>query len=68
MREDVAHVAAIARAVEGRVVALTRAHTLLAEGGWTGAELHLLERAGHAPHEQQPALVAGIIRDFVAER
>ena len=30
---------AFARAVQGRVAALTRAHTLLAEGGWTGAEL-----------------------------
>jgi PAS domain S-box-containing protein len=33
---------AFARAVEGRVAALTRAHTLLAEGGWTGAELRAL--------------------------
>jgi PAS domain S-box-containing protein len=31
-----------ARAVEGRVAALTRAHTLLAEGGWSGAELRAL--------------------------
>ncbi|MDB5372373.1 MAG: hypothetical protein JWP04_1015 [Belnapia sp.] len=30
---------AFARAVQGRVAALTRAHTLLAEGGWSGAEL-----------------------------
>ena len=33
---------AFARAVEGRVAALTRAHTLLAEGGWSGAELRAL--------------------------
>ena len=31
-----------------------------------GADLHLLQGAGHAPHEQQPAVVAGVIRDFVA--
>ncbi len=33
---------AFARAVEGRVAALTRAHTLLAEAGWTGADLRVL--------------------------
>ncbi|MBL6457483.1 PAS domain-containing protein [Belnapia sp. T6] len=31
-----------ARAVQGRVASLTRAHTLLAEGGWSGAELRSL--------------------------
>ena len=35
---------AFARAVQGRVAALTRAHTLLAEGGWTGAELRAVLR------------------------
>jgi PAS domain S-box-containing protein len=33
---------AYARAVEGRVMALARAHTLLAERRWTGAELRAL--------------------------
>lgn len=48
---------------DDRIVSLD-AHRTAAEG--LGAELHLLEGAGHAPHEQQPAVVAGIIRDFVA--
>jgi PAS domain S-box-containing protein len=34
--------AAYARAIEGRVTALARAHTLLAEGRWTGASLRSL--------------------------
>jgi PAS domain S-box-containing protein len=38
--------AAFARAVEGRVNALARAHTLLSRGGWTGASL--AEVAGDA--------------------
>ncbi len=33
---------AFARAIEGRVNALARAQTLLAEGGWTGTQLRLL--------------------------
>ncbi|WP_052213966.1 sensor histidine kinase [Belnapia sp. F-4-1] len=40
---------AFARSVEGRVAALTRAHTLLAEGGWTGAELRVLLQGELAP-------------------
>lgn len=34
-----------AAAVEGRVAALARAHTMLAEGGWVGAELRALLQA-----------------------
>ena len=49
--------------IDDRIVSLD-AHRTAAEG--LGAELHLLEGAGHAPHEHQPAVVAGIIRDFVA--
>lgn len=48
--------------IDDRIVSLD-AHRTAAER--LGAELHLLEGAGHAPHEQQPAVVAGIIRDFV---
>ncbi|MDZ7673900.1 MAG: alpha/beta hydrolase [Acidimicrobiales bacterium] len=29
------------------------------------AELHLLERVGHAPHEQVPGLVASLVSEFV---
>lgn len=57
--------AVVVGGIEDRIVTLEQ-HRAAADG--LGAELHLLERAGHAPHEQQPALVAGIIRDFVAER
>ncbi|MBL6080084.1 PAS domain S-box protein [Belnapia sp. T18] len=37
--------AAYARAVEGRVSALARAHTLLADAQWVGADLHSLAEA-----------------------
>ena len=40
---------AFARAVEGRVSALSRAHTLLAEGRWDGAELGALAEGELAP-------------------
>jgi PAS domain S-box-containing protein len=40
---------AFARAVEGRVSALSRAHTLLAEGRWDGAELGVLAAGELAP-------------------
>ena len=43
-----------ARAVEGRVKALARAHTLLAEGRWDGAELR--------------ALLEGELKPFLAEQ
>ena len=44
---------AFARAVQGRVAALTRAHTLLAEGGWTGAELRAVLQGEFGPLPQQ---------------
>ncbi|MFC7739051.1 PAS domain S-box protein [Roseomonas sp. GCM10028921] len=42
-------------AIEARVAALARAHSLLAEGGWTGADLRTLaekELAAYAPAEE----------------
>ncbi|MES2710747.1 MAG: PAS domain-containing protein [Pseudomonadota bacterium] len=41
--------AAYAQSIEGRVNALARAHTLLAEGSWTGADLMTLTRGELAP-------------------
>lgn len=41
--------ATYAQAIEGRVKALARAHTLLAEGRWTGADLLTLARGELAP-------------------
>jgi two-component sensor histidine kinase len=38
-----------ARAVEGRVAALARAHALLAEGAWAGTGLRVLAERGLAP-------------------
>ena len=49
--------------IDDRIVSV-EAHRTAAEG--LDADLHLVEGAGHAPHEQQPDVVAGIIRDFVA--
>ena len=46
---------AYARAVEGRVMALARAHTLLAAGRWTGAGLRALLEAELAPFLSAPA-------------
>jgi PAS domain S-box-containing protein len=45
--------AAFVAAVEGRVAALARAHTLLAEEGWTGAGLRevVARELGHCPAE-----------------
>lgn len=40
---------AFARAVEGRVAAITRAHTLLAKSGWNGAGLHAVLRGEIGP-------------------
>lgn len=48
--------------IDDRIVSLEQ-HRITAEG--LGADLHLLEGAGHAPHEQQPSVVARLIRDFV---
>ncbi|WP_149537324.1 PAS domain S-box protein [Siccirubricoccus phaeus] len=42
-------VVSFAQAVEGRVMALARAHTLLARGRWTGASLAALVAAEMAP-------------------
>ncbi len=41
--------ASYAGAIEGRVKALARAHTLLAEGRWAGADLHSLAQGELAP-------------------
>lgn len=38
-----------------------------AVGAGLGAEVHLLEGAGHAPHEQRPDAVADVVRRFVAD-
>ncbi|SDB64209.1 sensor histidine kinase [Belnapia rosea] len=51
-REDPA---AFARAVQGRVAALTRAHTLLAKGGWSGAGLRTLLQGEVEPFLGAPA-------------
>ena len=42
--------AGYARAVEGRIAALARAHGLLAKGSWSGAALEEMLRAELAPH------------------
>ncbi|WP_372622424.1 sensor histidine kinase [Falsiroseomonas sp.] len=42
-------VEAYARAVEGRVAALSRAHTLLAKGHWRGADLRIVAEEALAP-------------------
>jgi pimeloyl-ACP methyl ester carboxylesterase len=49
--------------INDRIVSLEQ-HRAAVAG--LGAELHLVEGAGHAPHEQRPELVAAHIRDFVA--
>jgi two-component sensor histidine kinase len=41
--------AGFARAIEGRVRALARAHTLLAEGRWSGTDLRVLAEGEMAP-------------------
>src|SRR4051794_12476194 len=58
--------AAYARMVEGRVAALARAHTLLAENHWTGADLASLLRAElqpFLPAEGPPSATPRIILD-----
>lgn len=50
--------------VDDRIVS-TDAHRAVADG--LGADLHLLEGAGHAPHEQRPDEVADIVGGFVAD-
>src|SRR5690606_19361159 len=59
---EVAVPAVVIGGIDDRIVSV-EAHRAAAEG--LGAELHLLEGAGHAPHEQQPGVVARLIRDFV---
>lgn len=49
--------------INDRIVSLEQ-HRVAVAG--LDAELHLVEGAGHAPHEQRPELVAAHIRDFVA--
>ena len=48
--------------IADRIVSVGQ-HRAAADG--LGADLHLLEGAGHAPHEQRPEAVADIIGDFV---
>ncbi len=33
----------------------------------TGARVETVDRAGHAPHLEQPEIVAGLVRDFLSE-
>lgn len=55
--------AVVVGGVDDRIVSIPT-HRAVAEG--LGADLHLLESAGHAPHEQRPGEVAAVIRRFVA--
>jgi PAS domain S-box-containing protein len=51
---------AFAAAVEGRVAALARAHSLLAEEGWAGADLRTVAERELAPyftHPERPAII-----------
>lgn len=52
--------AAFASAVEGRVAALARAHNLLAEGGWAGAELRVLLEAELATFLPESGVPKGV--------
>lgn len=54
--------AVVVGGIDDRIVSVGQ-HRAVAEG--LGADLHLLAGAGHAPHEQQPGVVAGLIREFV---
>ena len=45
---------AFAAAVEARVAALGRVHSLLAEGGWSGADLRAVAERELAPHATHP--------------
>jgi pimeloyl-ACP methyl ester carboxylesterase len=49
--------------IDDRIVSVDQ-HRTAATG--LRADLHLLEGAGHAPHEQQPATVAVLIRELAA--
>lgn len=54
--------AVVVGGVEDRIVSAP-AQRSVAEG--LGADLHLLEHAGHAPHEQRPDEVAAVIRGLL---
>jgi PAS domain S-box-containing protein len=56
------HVHAYAEAVEGRVRALARAHSLLAEGQWSGADLRSLAAGELAPFLGAPERPGGAPR------
>ncbi len=56
---------AYARAIEGRVRALARAHGMLAEGFWAGADLRALAEGELAPFLPQPG-AAGVTRAMVS--
>ena len=60
--------AAYAAAVEGRVSALARAQTLLAEDRWRGASLHALLRAELAPFVSPDGDTAGLGRNWTGRR
>ena len=51
---------AFATAVEARVAALARAHSLLAEGGWYGADLRAVAERALSPHA--PTAGGGTVR------
>jgi len=58
---------AYARAVEGRVMALSRAHALLAEGAWAGADLRVLAERELAPYTGAgPAAAGGAVPSAAA--
>lgn len=59
---EVAVPAVVIGGFDDRIVSLEQ-HRTAAEA--LGADLHLVEGAGHAPHEQRPDLVVDLIRDFV---
>lgn len=54
--------AVVVGGIEDRIVSAP-AHRAVAEG--LGAGLHLLEHAGHAPHEQRPDEVVAVIRQLL---
>ncbi|MEN0075616.1 MAG: PAS domain S-box protein [Paracraurococcus sp.] len=58
-RDDAARFAA---SVEGRIAAMARAHSLLATGGWKGAELHELAEGELAAHAGQVSLAGPCLR------
>lgn len=59
---EIALPAAVVAGIDDRIVPVDAQRTV-AEA--LGADLHIVEGAGHAPHEQQPAVVADVIRTLV---